>query len=172
MRFLGITYQGWGTIIFGVFYALVLVFLFCFEVLGQSGVNQNFERNSPECARPATRAICATTLILFALFLFITRAHERHFLPTIVFFTLIAFRSRIYLLFYALISAVYVFNMFYSYIELMPRISERAKPYLIVPASSLEPFIIGVVLLLLVVFLAVLGDFIRNSIGLYRGHRF
>lgn len=172
MRFLGITYQGWGTIIFGVFYALVLVFLFCFEVIGQSGVHQNFERNSPECARPATRAVCATTLILFALFLFITRAHERHFLPTIVFFTLTAFRSGVYWLFYALISAVYVFNMFYSYIELMPRISERAKPYLIVPASSLEPFIIGAVLLLLVIFLAVLGDFIRNSIGLYRGHRF
>jgi hypothetical protein len=88
-----------------------------------------------------------------------------------VFFTLIAFRSRIYLLFYALISAAYVFNMFYSYIELMPRVSERAKPYLIVPASSLEPFITGVVLSLLVVFLAVLVDFIRNSIGLYRGHR-
>lgn len=169
IRSLGITYQSWGTIIFGTFYALVLGLLFYFDVIGQSNAGQNLEQNLHERARPATRAICATFLVLFALFLFVTRAHERHFLPTIVFFTLIAFRSWIYWLFYGLISAVYAFNMFYSYIELMPRISERAKPYLIVPASSLEPFIPGVVLLLLIVFLSVLGDFIRNSIGLYRG---
>lgn len=156
-RFLGITYQSWGTIIFVIFYTLVLGLLFYFEIMSDVGV------------QTGTRAICATALVLFALFLFITRAHERHFLPVIVFFTLIAFRSWIYWLFYALISAVYVFNMFYSYIELMPRISESAKPYLVVPASSLQPFIFGVVLVLLIVFFAVLIDFVRNSIGLYRG---
>ncbi|MER3445502.1 MAG: hypothetical protein C4291_01095 [Candidatus Dadabacteria bacterium] len=161
MRFLGITYQSWGTIIFVIFYTLVLGLLFYFEMVSVGG-----EQNS---ARHAICAICATALVLFALFLFITRAHERHFLPTIVFFTLIAFRSWIYWLFYILISAVYVFNMFYSYIELMPRISESAKPYLIVPASSLQPFIFSVVLVLLIVFFAVLIDFVRNSIGLYRG---
>lgn len=167
IRFLGIAYQSWGTIIFGIFYALVLGSLFYFEMCVEV---QNFEPlHSSPGARPNTRAICAITLILFALFLFITRAHERHFLPTIVFFTLIIFRSRVYWLFYILISAAYVFNMFYSYIELMPRISESAKPYLIIPASSLQPFIPGVVLLLLIVFFAVLINFVRNSIGLYRG---
>ncbi|GEM_PF-204243 len=167
IRFLGIAYQSWGTIIFGIFYALVLGSLFYFEMCVE---DQNFEPlHSSPGARPNARAICATTLILFALFLFITRAHERHFLPTIVFFTLIIFRSRVYWLFYILISVAYVFNMFYSYIELMPRISESAKPYLIIPASSLQPFIPGVVLLLLIVFFAVLINFVRNSIGLYRG---
>lgn len=167
IRFLGIAYQSWGTIIFGIFYALVLGSLFYFEMCVEV---QNFEPlHSSPGARPNTRAICAITLILFALFLFITRAHERHFLPTIVFFTLIIFRSRVYWLFYILISAAYVFNMFYSYIELMPRISESAKPYLIIPASSLQPFIPGVVLLLLIVFFAVLINFVRNSIGLYKG---
>jgi glycosyltransferase involved in cell wall biosynthesis len=167
IRFLGIAYQSWGTIIFGIFYALVLGSLFYFEMCVEV---QNFEPlHSSPGARPNTRAICAITLILFALFLFITRAHERHFLPTIVFFTLIIFRSRMYWLFYILISVAYVFNMFYSYIELMPRISESAKPYLIIPASSLQPFIPGVVLLLLIVFFAVLINFVRNSIGLYKG---
>jgi glycosyltransferase involved in cell wall biosynthesis len=170
IRFLGIAYQSWGTIIFGIFYALVLGSLFYFEVMSDDIGVQNSEPlyHSPG-ARPNARAICAITLILFALFLFITRAHERHFLPTIVFFTLIIFRSRVYWLFYILISAAYVFNMFYSYIELMPRISESAKPYLIIPASSLQPFIPGVVLLLLIVFFAVLISFVRNSIGLYKG---
>ncbi len=167
IRFLGIAYQSWGTIIFGIFYALVLGSLFYFEMCVE---DQNFEPlHSSPGDRPNARAICAITLILFALFLFITRAHERHFLPTIVFFTLIIFRSRVYWLFYILISVAYVFNMFYSYIELMPRISESAKPYLIIPASSLQPFIPGVVLLLLIVFFAVLINFVRNSIGLYRG---
>ncbi|MGE5443451.1 MAG: glycosyltransferase [Ignavibacteriales bacterium] len=172
IRFLGITYQSWGTIIFGIFYALILGLLFCAEVIEQSNTGQSsghLQGQNSTSARPTTRAICAITLILFALFLFITRAHERHFLPTIVFFTFIAFRSRMYWLFYVLISAAYVFNMFYSYIELMPRISESAKPYLIIPASSLRPFISGVVLLLLIVFFVVLIDFVRNSIGLYRG---
>lgn len=169
MRFLGITYQSWGTIMFGILYVLVLGLLFRFEVVERCKMGQVQRQNLTHGAQSANRAICAATLILFALFLFITRAHERHFLPTIVFFTLIAFRSPIYWLFYVLISAVYAFNMFYSYIELMPRISESARPYLILPATSLQPFISGVVLLLLIVFFAVLMDFIRDSIGLDRG---
>jgi glycosyltransferase involved in cell wall biosynthesis len=162
--FLNITYQKWGTIIFGIFYVMTLGFLFRFEMAGA----QNFAPLKKQNASgSAAHAIDAATLVLFALFLFVTRAHERHFLPVIVFFALIAFRSWIYWFFYALVSAVYVFNLFYAYIELMPRILQSAKPFLL-PASSLRPFIPGMVLLLLIVFLIVFIDFIRNSIWLYR----
>jgi len=198
-KFLDVTYQRWGTMIFGIVYALVLVLLFRFNLIKRveeawirnfdpvqkqnyvempdpsmhsclaSSASPSSRANSfADGANSTIRTIHAVTLILFALFLFVTRTHERHFLPTIAFFTLIAFRSSLYWFFYALISFVYVFNMFYAYIELMPRVSESARPYLILPASSLQPFIPGMVFLLLIIFLIVLVDFIRNSVGLYR----
>ncbi len=174
IRFLGVTYQRWGTITFGFIYALVCGVLFYSEVRRSRAGAQNFEclleRNafgSTANNQLTIRTFQALTLILFALFLFVTRAHERHFLPTIVFFTLIAFQSSLYWYFYALISAVYVVNMFYAYIELMPRVSGGTKTF-IIKASSIQPFIPGLVFLLLIIFLIVLVDFIRNSVGLYR----
>ena len=167
--FLGITYKRWGTMIFGVFYALIFGFLFLPEVMRRSGVGfKSFEYIKSENAYGVTadglltfRTFHAVTLILFALFLFVTRAHERHFLPTIVFFTMIVFRSRLYWFFYALISLVYVINMFYAYIERYPIHGFSS--------SIIEAYIPGMVIILLFVFLFVLADFIKNSLSLYRG---
>ncbi|GJM16970.1 MAG: hypothetical protein DHS20C13_22970 [Thermodesulfobacteriota bacterium] len=105
--FLGLTFKTWGTIIFGTIYALIFAFFFRFKIL----------RNNSK--QEYTYLIFqAVTLILFSLFLFVTRAHERHLLPSIVFFTLIIFRSWIFPYLYAIVSGVYVCNMIYSYIQL------------------------------------------------------
>ncbi len=190
-KFFNITYQVWGTIIFGIFYVLVLGVLIRFDIMTQREevMVRGFEpmekqnlldaykyysyfgitRSAPlttrtsgfsEGAQPAIQTFHAVTLILFALFLFVTRAHERHFLPTIVFFTLIAFRSWAYWLFYGLVSLVYVVDMIYAYVWLTSRGFS---------SSLIDPFIPVMVFLLLTVFLIVLIDFIRNSIGFYKG---
>ncbi len=107
LLFLGLSYKSWGTIIFGTFYTLIFVSLFKF----------NLQRKNRD--KEYTYLIFqGVTLILFALFLFVTRAHERHLLPSIVFFTLIMFRSWIFPYLYAIVSGVYVCNMIYSYIQL------------------------------------------------------
>jgi Gpi18-like mannosyltransferase len=179
IKFLGITYQRWGTIIFGAFYLLIFELLFLFELirggyirgegfkpikrLNTINLGMSSRHSSPglkDDGELTIRTFHAITLILFALFLFVTRAHERHFLPTIVFFTIIAFRSWVYCVFYVLISLVYVVNMFYAYTKYYPIQGFSS--------SSINSYIPGVVVLLLIIFLIPLMDFIRNSIGLYR----
>ena len=108
LLFLMLSYKSWGTIIFGTFYTLIFVSLFKFNLLRKDKENKEF----------TYLIFQAVTLILFALFLFVTRAHERHVLPSIVFFTLIMFRSWIFPYLYAIVSGVYVCNMIYSYIQL------------------------------------------------------
>ncbi len=179
-KFLGITYQRWGIIIFGVFYLLIFEFLFLFglrrgKYTRGHGFNLLKGRNTAYLAEMARRqsqfglkdnselainTFLAVTLILYALFLFVTRAHERHFLPTIVFFTTIAFLSWRYCVSYVIISVVYVVNMFYAY--------TKYHPIQGFSSSSLDPYIQGMVALLLAIFLIVLTDFIRNSFKLYR----
>ena len=112
LLFLGLSYKFWGTIIFGTFYTLIFVSLFKF----------NLQRKNRDKEYTYLIFQCVT-LILFALFLFVTRAHERHLLPSIVFFTLIMFRSWIFPYLYAIVSGVYVCNMIYSYIQLTTRYS-------------------------------------------------
>jgi Gpi18-like mannosyltransferase len=166
IRFLGITYQTWGTIIFGFFYAIIFCFLFSFELLKRKELRnlETIGKQSPSGSTDDTgltiHTSSAVMLILFALFLFVTRVHERHFLPTVVFFSLIAFRSYIYWLFYTLISATYVINLLYAYIKYYP--IKFFRP------SLLEPYVSAMVLLLLIIFLLVLVDFIRNSFLVYK----
>lgn len=105
--FLGLSYKNWGTLIFGAIYALIFAFFLRYKL---------FIKNNKE--EYAFLIFQAVTLILFSLFLFVTRAHERHLLPSIVFFTLILYRSWIFPYLYAIVSGVYVCNMIYSYIEL------------------------------------------------------
>jgi hypothetical protein len=90
--FLGLTYKNWGTIIFGAIYALIFGFFIRYKLLGK------------DSKKEYTYLIFqAVTLILFSLFLFVTRVHERHLLPSIVFFTLILFRSWIFPYLYAIV---------------------------------------------------------------------
>ncbi|HWP92241.1 MAG TPA: hypothetical protein VNN20_08605 [Thermodesulfobacteriota bacterium] len=173
IRFLGITYQRWGTILFCLFYALIFSLLFFSLLIAKFKPGHEIHPSkkgylSMDGAGLTIYTFSAVTLVLFALFLFVTRVHERHFLPAVAFFAMIAFRSRRYWFFYLAVSLAYTFNLFYAYIELAPRVMESARPYLIVPASTLKPFIPGIVLLLLVIFFLVLLDFVRDSLTLYR----
>ncbi len=151
IKFLNITYQRWGAIVFGIFYALILCLLLTSDLIKQySG-----------CKEFRYRIFQAITLIFLALFLFVTRAHERHLLPAVMFFTLIAFHSSWYLFFYAVISLSYVVNMSYAYLE--------EYPILFFSSSMIKPFIPVIVIFLSVVFLLVFKDFIRDTIWFYRG---
>lgn len=144
--FLMLSYKTWGTIIFGALYALIFAFFFRYKIFNK---NRNEEYTY--------LIFQAVTLILFALFLFVTRAHERHLLPAIVFFTLILYRSWIFPYLYAIVSGVYVCNMIYSYIELTTEyrgVSDSVQDFL-VPTMFLLYF---------TAFVLVLLNFIRQAI--------
>jgi hypothetical protein len=144
--FLGYTYKTWGTLIFATLYALVMFLLFTYALL---------KRNTEKTAF-SYLILEVVTLILFSLFLFVTRAHERHLLPAIVFFTLIAFRSWIFWYAYAIVSCVYVVNMVYSYIQL-------TTEYQGVSAGLSQVLSTGMFILYLVSFVVIFIDFIMNT---------
>ncbi len=145
--FLGISYKSWGTVIFASIYTLIgaLLVRVVYKSRGERGKDFSYFIYQ------------AITLIIFSLFLFITRAHERHLLPAIVFFTLLTYRHWILWYLYAIVSLVYVLNMVYSYIQL-------TTSYKGIPESYEDLFIPGMFLLYLFVFLFLFYDFIKNTI--------
>jgi Gpi18-like mannosyltransferase len=146
--FINVTYQTWGTIIFAFIYALIFGLLFSFVV----------SRKDEEYREINVSIYYGAALVLFALFLFITRAHERHLLPTIVFLTMITFIKLEYWLFYGAISSIYVLNMLYSYLDLTHRIENIPPATFQVIVGRLVP---GIVMLVLVVFAVLMVDFWR-----------
>lgn len=148
ITFMNISYQTWGTIIFTFIYALMFGLLFRFSVI----------REEEELRGFSFSIYYSVTLVLFGLFLFVTRAHERHLLPTIVFLTIIAFVRWEYWVFYGAISFIYVLNMFYSYLDLTHRIEK-------IPPSAfqviVDRFIPGIVTLVLLVFIVLVVNFWR-----------
>ena len=146
LLFWGLSYKSWGTIIFGTFFTFIFASLF--------KLNLNGKRSDKEYTYLIFQAV---TLILFALFLFVTRAHERHLLPSIVFFTLIMYRSWIFPYLYAIVSGVYVCNMIYSYIQL-------TTEYGGVP-DHIEMFLIpSMFVLYLIAFVVVFLDFLKHTL--------
>lgn len=145
-EFLGVTYRNIGTMIFGAVYALLAGLLIRFAVRIRT-------------LNPGDYGYCvfeAITLVLFTLYLFVTRAHERHLLPTIVFFTLITFKSWAYWYIYAVVSCVYVLNMAYSYVQL-------TTSYQGVSAAYTGYFIPGMFSLYLIGYIIVLYGFVVNT---------
>lgn len=100
------------------------------------------------------RAIAAVTLILFALFLWITRAHERHLLPVIVLMSLLTGYSPPYRWLYGIVSGIYVLNMSYAY----GKITSGYSP------SWVDPWIPALFGILLGVFMILLISFIHRSL--------
>ena len=149
--FLGITYKSWGTIIFASIYALIAALLFRVVYISRGESDNDFSYFIYQ----------AITLILFSLFLFITRAHERHLLPAIVFFTLLTYRSWILWYIYAIVSLVYVSNMAYSYILLTTN-------YKGIPEDKIGPIVVGMFSLYLLSYLYLLYDFVKNTLR-YKG---
>lgn len=147
LLFMGISYKSWGTIIFASIYALIAGLLLRVVYINRGDRNREFSYFIYQ----------AITLILFSLFLFITRAHERHLLPAIVFFTLLTYRHWILWYLYAIVSLVYVLNMVYSYVQL-------TTLYRGIPEVYAGLFIPGMFLLYLLVFVLLLYDFIKNTL--------
>ncbi len=154
--FAGLSYRNWGTVAFGLAYALVGVSFVLY--IFRSGFK--FSRE--------TRYVVfqAITLIFFAMFLFVTRAHERHLLPTLVFLSIIAFSSWINWALYATLSLVYVYNMFYSYVQLTT--SYSGIPLTINRVSKVTMF-----MMLFMIFVVLLYDYLKN-VGIISGgkHKF
>jgi Gpi18-like mannosyltransferase len=145
-KFLGVSYRIIGTAVFGAVYLFIMGLLIRFTAAVKNKGSGDF----------AYYIFEAITLVLFTLFLFVTRAHERHLLPMIAFFTLITFRSWIFWYLYAIVSGVYVLNMIYSYIQLTTK-------YQGIPADYSDYFIPGMFLLYLVAYIIVLLNFIVNT---------
>lgn len=152
-RLLSISYKNIGTLIFGAAYALIMGLLARFTILAKGNESRDYGYYVFE----------AITLILFTLFLFVTRVHERHLLPTIVFFTLITFRTWIFWYFYAIVSCVYVLNMIYSYIQL-------TTSYQGIPVNYTVYFVPGLFLLYLIAYIIVLLNFVANTVNYRNSH--
>jgi len=148
----GLALRTWGTIAFMTFYALVSGLLIFFTIV-KSDIKKDYAYIVPE----------AITLILFALFLVVTRAHERHLLPAIAFFTLIAFRSWILWYLYAIVSGVYVINMVYSHIQLLTRYSGIQN--LGIPKNIEEACIWGMMLLYAAAFIVIFRDYVVSAVN-------
>ncbi len=148
ITFMKIRYQTWGTITFALVYAAIFGLL----------VYVAFSRKGEESREFNFSIYHGVALVLFALFLFITRAHERHLLPTIVFLTMIAFIKWQYWLIYGAISITYVLNMLYSYFDLTHRI-EKIPPALF--QNVVDMFIPGIVMLVLLAFIVLVVNFWR-----------
>lgn len=155
--FLGLTYQRWGTIGFAVLYAATLGFFVLYDLRRHS---RGFELRSEGGGELEFRIYMVVTLIFFALFLVISRAHERHFMPTVVFFSAIAFRSTILWWWYALVSLYYVVNMAYASLKEYP-IGELKH-------DLIEPYIPGIVLLASAIFVMLLYRFAADALRRFR----
>jgi len=149
--FLGITYKNWGTVMFGLVYSALFGFL----------LFNSYYKNYTDKKEFSYVIFEVLTLVFFGLFLFVTRVHERHLLPTIVFFSLIAFRSLYFWLLYAIISIVYVINMYYSLLQLKTSYEAFSRITLQIMAPILF-------LILFVIFVVILYDFIRNNLLISR----
>jgi len=148
IKLLGVSYRMLGTLMFGTAYIFIAGLLVRFAILMKNDENGDY----------AYLMFQSVTLILFTLFLFVTRAHERHLLPMIVFFTIIAFRSWIFWYLYAIVSGVYTANMVYSYIQL-------TTEYKGIPADYPMYFIPGLFCLYLLAYIVIFWDFVVNTVN-------
>lgn len=149
----GLTYQRWGTLLFAGSYSFIMGFLALPEL--RQFVSQSAPWPTAKLNRSLmNRVIDAVTLILFALFLWITRAHERHFLPAIVLLTLTTYRSSQYRWMYGIVSGIYVLNMIYAYTKTL---SDYAPLWI-------DPWIPALFAVQLGIFALLLLGFIRRSL--------
>ena len=145
-KFLGISFRNIGTMMFGTVYAVILGHLIRYTAAVKNNGIRDYGYYVFE----------AIMLVLFTLFLFVTRAHERHLLPMIVFFTLITFRTWIFWYLYAIVSGVYVLNMVYSYIQL-------TTLYKGIPQVYTAYFIPGMFIIYLIAYIIVLLSFVVST---------
>jgi len=145
-RFLKLTYQTWGTVMFFALYLIIY----------SSLLYGLFKTSSEEKKKKFILSFQSICLISFVAFLFLTRVHERHLLTTIVFLSFIAITARSRLYIYFTTSFIYVLNMIYAYGKLTEYKTEFSSGYF-------KPiiFVTSSILILSLVFLLI--DFIKIS---------
>ena len=147
-KFLGISFRNIGTLIFVAVYAVIIGLLLRYTAYVKEIDKRDF----------GYYVFQAIMLVLFTLFLFVTRAHERHLLPMIVFFTLITFRTWIFWYLYAIVSVIYVLNMVYSYFQL-------TTLYQAVPLEYSIYFIPGIFSVYLAAYIIVLAKYVVDNLN-------
>ena len=118
----GITYQKWGTVLFVLLFLVIIIRYFYSEILKplKSGSPDSDLSKYSSHNKHYLNSVFAVMLVFFVLFMFVTRAHERHLFTALALMSLIVFRSPLYMLSYLIVSIIYLLNLFYSYLYLYP----------------------------------------------------
>lgn len=93
---LSISYRLWG-----IMFTLIFVFLILFKLGSQKKLSLN-------------KTLIASGLLNFVVFLFMTRIHERHLFPSLVFLLPLAFASTVNFLFYGIVSLTHFFESLFG----------------------------------------------------------
>ncbi len=144
-KFLGLTYQTWGTSIFSMFYLIIFLSLLDSLIKTFTNYKKNF-----------ALAFEAISIVSFIAFLFLTRVHERHLMTTIVFLSFIAITSRHLIYLYITICFIYLLNLIYAFGKLTTYKTEFSRGYF-----KAIIFMTSSVLILSLVFLII--DFMKNN---------
>ena len=178
-----ITYQRWGTFLFLISFLIVLIkyaYSALLNPLKARGFNSTLS-NKLDTEKYYLICVFSIILVFFALFVFATRAHERHLYTAVALMPLIVFRAPLYMLCYLAVSVIYLLNLFYSYLYLYPfggLSTSTFTPYI----SIIVIFEILLLLLLFISFIKdqpvidkslkttwqIINDYIKDLISKYR----
>lgn len=102
--FLGINYHDWGLVIFAIIFTATLLSFLFMKVTSFS----KFQRS----------LIMTLAISFFSIFIFATRAHERHLLTVFPFLALLCLQNRLLTSIYIFASALYVSNLLFGILYL------------------------------------------------------
>lgn len=107
LTFIGVTFQSWGNLLFGVIYALLLIILLSkFKIIKNKHLLLTF-----------ILAIC-----YFAMFIFLTRMHERHLLYGLIFISLLLPALSLKEILLSLLPfIIYITNLLFAYHQLIQK---------------------------------------------------
>lgn len=153
----GITYQRWGTVLFALSFLIIIIKYMHSALLKPFRIKQFISPVSNKLGEDKyyLNSILSIVLVFFVLFVFSTRAHERHFFSVVALMSLIVYRSPFYMLSYILVSIIYILNLFYSYLYLYP--------FGGFTTSTFTPYISSIVILELIVLLSLFVSYIKNK---------
>jgi len=107
LKFLQLSYQNWGMIIFALFYLLISI------IMIKNLVSKKLTRK-----KETYFLFAFAGLILFNTYLFSTRMHERHLLPAFSFLNLAAVFNPFIWITYFIASLIYILNLRYAFVWL------------------------------------------------------
>jgi len=119
INFLAFSYQTWGIILFGIAYLVV-----AFNLMAKINVKNKENQN-------VYLLFSSTGLIFFSNFIFLTRMHERHSLPVLVFLNIAAVFNPLLGFVYLASSLIYIFNLRYAFINLTENFKTIFSPTIV-----------------------------------------